>query len=198
MPCGALSGSSLPIPAGLYDATLELLSSPGGLLIATGSTQPGVIVSPGATTRLDPVAFPLNPLGGIRISLTPAAQGVISNCASPSMMGAGITAMTIELTQQAGGCEPVLFFVDRGQDPLGSYQVNCSSPVVASCFDADETLTAAGVPSGAYEARITGRVNAQPCWAGSALLHVTAQGLTESTAISLVPQDISGCPKANN
>jgi len=194
MPCGALSGSSSPIPAGVYDATLELSSS-SALSIATGSTQFGVIVSPGATARLDPVSFPLNPLGGIQISLTAVAQGIISNCAPSSMMGAGITAMTVELTQQAGGCEPVLFFIDRGQAPLGSYQVNCSSPVVASCFDADETLAAAGIPSGAYEARVTGRVNAQPCWAGAASLRVTAQGLTESTAISLVLQDAPGCPK---
>jgi hypothetical protein len=111
-----------------------------------------------------------------------------SNCKPPAMMGAGITGFTITLVHTGDGCAPVTFTRMRGTTMLGSYLVNCSSPMVTTCIESDETLTVPSMQSGPYQIHVRGKNNAVDCWKNDDALQVPPQGKTLTETLNLAFQ----------
>ena len=103
-PCTDAQGTTTPIAAGVYDATLSLQAADGSIL-ATAPTQAGVTVGATPVAALAPVVFAVSNRGKLVLSLTARR----SNCLPRSEGGAGITGSVITLERAAGGCAPVTF-----------------------------------------------------------------------------------------
>jgi len=186
-PCTDTQGTTTPVAAGAYDATLSLQTADGTLL-ATAPTQAGVTVGAPPVVALAPVVFAVSSRGKLVLSLTARR----SNCLPPSQGGAGITGSVITLERAAGGCAPVTFVRSRGTTTLGTYTVVCSSPQVVSCIERDETLTVDSIEAGSYTIHVGGLIGPSQCWAGDDTLAIPA-GASLVKAILLVPQHARGC-----
>ena len=186
-PCTDTQGTTAPVAAGAYDATLSLQAADGTIL-ATAPIQAGVTVGATPVEALAPVVFAVSNRGKLVLSLTARR----SNCLPRSEGGAGITGSVITLERAAGGCAPVTFIRSRGTTILGTYTVVCSSPQVVSCIERDETLTVDGIESGSYAIHVGGLIGPSQCWAGDDTLAVPA-GASLVQAILLVPQPGRGC-----
>jgi hypothetical protein len=170
--CPNSPSTSQPLPPGTYDISFELRGVNGTL--ATASSQSGVMVASGQDTPLTSIAFMVDARGSLVLSFaTPPAT---SNCKPTGSMGAGITGMTITLVHTGDGCAPVTFLIARGATMLGSYVVNCSSPMVTTCIENDETLTVPSMPSGPYTIHVRGKINAIDCWKNDDMLQVPPLG----------------------
>jgi len=185
--CTDTQGTTPPVAAGAYDATLSLQSADGSIL-ATAPPQAGVMVGATPVVALAPVVFAVSNRGKLVLSLTTRR----ANCLPASQGGAGITGSLITLERAAGGCAPVTFVRSRGTTILGTYTVVCSSPQVVSCIERDETLTVDGIELGSYTIHVGGLIGPSQCWAGDDSLSVPA-GTSLLKAILLVPQQGRGC-----
>lgn len=191
-PCASNAGIADVAP-GLYDVAIELHDASGARL-ATSPPQTSVAVAVGRTRVLTPVTFAVGTGGGGNsgVALTVEAENVVSNCQSSSSGGAGITGSTITITRADGGCAPAMLVRSRGGVPIGTYQVNCSSPAVAGCIERDETMTTTGLAPGGFDVRVGGRIGAVDCWIGESHLDVPATGQLQ-TRIVLRRQNVPGC-----
>lgn len=185
--CKALQGTSLtPLAPGTYSFSYELHVAGGTIATATG--QSGVAIGPGQEFPLDSIAFAVNPTGRMQLMLHAGAAG---NCAG----GAGITGFAISLQHAGGagdtGCAPTVFALSGG----GSYNANdCSAPAVTRCIAADETLTAASLPSGPYQIHVRGKKGTLDCWINDDALRVPPQGALLSQTLNLALQsEMVGC-----
>src|SRR6185503_17830286 len=122
--CGNSPSTSSPIDVGRYEARFELHGQ--GLTGVTAPSQAGVVISKDQNTALSPVTFAVDNTGKLVLALV--APPATSNCKPASMLGAGITNMTITLVRNGGGCAAVTFERTRGTTTLEPYSVNCSSP----------------------------------------------------------------------
>jgi hypothetical protein len=182
--CGNSPSTSKPLVPGIYDVSFELHAGSATLAVAPG--QNGVVIEDGKTTPLAPIAFVVDAQGGLVLSL--AAPPATTNCKSPSMMGAGISGITITLEHAAGGCAPVTFVHTKGAMTLGPYTVSCSSPSVVACIETDETLTVPSLPSGPYTIHIRGKIGAAECWNNDDTLQVPALGKPLTQTLNLAFQ----------
>lgn len=173
----------------MYDITFELHA--GGDTLAVAADQNAVVISPGASTMLAPVIFVVDAKGTLVLSLT--APPTTTNCKPAGLMGAGITGVSLTLVHPGGGCASVTFLRARGATSLGSYTINCSSPMVTTCIENDETLTATGIPSGPYTVHIRGKVGANDCWRNDDGLQVLPQNKTVNQILNLAHVDNPGC-----
>ena len=187
-PCTDTQGTTAPVAAGAYDATLSLQAADGTIL-ATAPIQAGVTVGATPVEALASVVFAISNRGKLVLSLTARSR---ANCLPPNQGGAGITGSVITLERAAGGCAPVTFVRSRGTTILGTYTVVCSSPQVVSCIERDETLTVDGIESGSYTIHVGGLIGPSRCWAGDDTLSVPA-GASLVKTILLVPQQARGC-----
>jgi hypothetical protein len=187
--CTDAQGTTPPITAGAYAATLTLRAE-GGATLAQGPTQATVTIGADQVTRLAPVAFTVNGRGGLALSLATLATN--SNCGRRDQGGAGITGTTIVLERAGGGCAPVTFVRMRGATALGAYTVNCTAPQIATCIERDETLVAEDVDPGPHVIRVTGLAGALRCWAADDILSVAA-GDALPKVVQLAPQRAAGC-----
>ena len=191
-PCTSSSGIANVAP-GLYDATIELRDASGATR-ATSPPQTSVAVAVGRTKVLTPVTFAVGSGGGggNRVAFKLEAENASSNCQPSSSGGAGITGTTIFIARNDGGCAPVRLVRSRGGIEIGTYQVNCSSPEVASCIERDETLSTTGFAPGSYTVRVTGKIGPGNCWLAESLIDVPATGQLE-TRLVLQRQNTPGC-----
>lgn len=192
--CATGSGTSEALPAGIYDLQFELVG-PGGML-ATAPQQVGVVIPAGTTTPLMPLTFSVDATGALALQLSSGATG--GNCAATSAMGAGITGTTITLVRDRdGACEPLALQISAGASgTAGTYMIDCTTPVQTGCLNADQTLSAAGVPSDAYTIHVTGLVGPAPgtaCWLNNDTLQVPAAGNTLTSTLHLAHQTAPGC-----
>jgi hypothetical protein len=187
--CTDAQGTTAPVAAGAYDATLALHAVDGAIL-ATAPTQASITVGAAQVVALAPVVFAISNRGKLVLSLTTPTTS--TNCLPPSQGGAGITGSVITLEQAAGGCAPVTFVRSRGNTALGTYTVVCSSPQVVSCIERDETLIVDGIESGAYAIHVGGLIGPIQCWVGDDALSVPT-GASLVKAIELAPQQGAGC-----
>jgi hypothetical protein len=188
-PCTDLGGSTVPVTAGAYDATLALRGADGST-IATAPTQAAVTIGAGVVAVLTPVTFTADSPGTVTLSITALATS--TNCAPRERGGTGITGTLFTLVTASGGCAPLTFTRSRGTTVLGTYTVNCSSPQVDSCIERDETLTADGVDAGLYTVRAFGLIGPLRCWAAEDVLSVSA-GAPLAKTIQLAPVQGRGC-----
>jgi hypothetical protein len=188
-PCSDGQGATSPLLAGVYDATLTLLAADGSE-IAIRATQPQVMIVAGQVTRLVGVRFRASDHGKLVVSLV--ALSAFANCSAPAVGGAGLTGFAITLDHAADGCAPVTFTRARNGATLGTYTINCGSPVVTSCIEHDETLTVEGIASGPYAIGVEALRGPVRCWAGTDVLLVAA-GTSTAKTVQLAPQLITGC-----
>jgi hypothetical protein len=155
LPC-ARSGGTVELAVGTYRVVPQLVTADGTVL-ATAQDQTATVVA-GQTTALVPALFAVSTRSGFfAVSLV---TGTGTNCRPD---GAGITGVAMFL-EHSGGCAPTTLIRSRGNTQLGTYASNCSSPPVASCIEADEVLTAAGLQPGSYTLHVRGKKNALDCW----------------------------------
>jgi hypothetical protein len=186
--CGNSPSMSPPLEVGTYDIRFELHGP--ALTSVPAPMQSDVVIAANQDTRLQPVTFPVDTTGQLVLGL--AAPPRTTNCGGTTMMGAGITTMTITLVRGDGGCAPVTFVRTHGSTTVGNYTVNCSSPQVSSCIERDETLTVASLPSGPYTIHVRGKIGAADCWANDDAFSVPAQGKARADTLNLAFK--SGAP----
>jgi hypothetical protein len=138
---------------------------------------------------LTPVIFAVSTQGTMVLSIATSAT---TNCQSPSAGGAGITATTLTLEAQAGGCAAVTFVRARGTTQLGTYTVNCSSPQVVRCIEKDETLTTNLAP-GTYLVQVRGKIGAIDCWQRDDTLVVPPLSQPLIHTLGLTHMNVPGC-----
>ena len=193
-PCANSPGITNVAP-GLYDVAIELRNATGTTL-ATAPPQTSVAVVLGRTKVLTPVTFAVGSGGGgggeSRVVVILEAESLTSNCQPSSAGGAGITGTTITIARVGGGCAPVTLIRNRGDAQIGTYEVNCSSPQVASCIEQDETLTSPELQPDSYVVQVRGKVGAVDCWALDTQLDVPATGQLQRR-ITLRRQSAPGC-----
>ena len=190
--CAAGHGTSQALSPDTYDVSIELHGA--SLTPVPAAAQKGVVVHGGADTQLAAAVFAVDPQGAIAFSIN--APQAATNCGATTDKGAGITATTITLQHDTNGpCAPVTFTHTKGTTPLGSYTVDCSSPIVVNCIERDEALTATGLASGGYTVHVVGKINAAACWRNDDALQVPAQGRTLSGTWNLALQTtVPNCP----
>jgi len=171
--CGTLMGTSQALVPGIYDIDFELNGVSG--LIATAPKQMGIVVTSGGNVQLAPVAFSVDATGGLKLNFTTGTAG--GNCVATASNGAGITQTTITLTKlSTGACAPVTFTIAAGAtQPASTYTVDCTTPVVGPCIEADQQLSVAGVASGTYVIHVRGTAGAD-CWKNDDQLPVPPVG----------------------
>ncbi len=189
LPCSIGAVVSPPIPAGMYGMTPELYSD--GVLLSSAPEQRNVIVWSGTNTPLLPAKFVVDDSGSLSVSIT--AQPATKNCQPATSGGAGITTNTIILTHASGECAPITMIRKRDGVSVGQYEVNCNTPMVTSCVESNEELTASGVASGSYTIRVRGRVRAIDCWFWMGPLRIPAGGKSTTAALILSNPGELGC-----
>lgn len=180
--CKTTPNQTRQLEAGIYDVLIELHGAP--LTGVAAPTQSSVTVVAGETVALAPITFVVDPTGTLVLRFLAPPNTV--NCAG----GAGITGMILNLTNASGACTPLTFARSRG----GVYTVNCSSPPVTTCIEADETLTASDIQAGEYRVEVRGKVGAAECWLNRDGFRVPPQGKTLDYLVNLSRQEqIPGC-----
>jgi hypothetical protein len=191
-PCANSPGTTNVTP-GLYDVTFELHNATGERL-ATAPLQTSVVVAVGRTKVLTPATFVIggSSEGNSPVELILQAENAVSNCQPSSMGGAGITGTTITIVRNGGGCAAARLVRARGGTQTGTYQVNCSSPEVATCIERDETLTTTGLAPAGYSVRVVGKVGPADCWISESQLDVQTTGQLQKRIV-LRRQSTPGC-----
>lgn len=186
-PCTATRATSAVGP-GTYQVEHELFAANGTFLSRTAA-QP-LVVTAGQLTKLLPAIFVANTQGRLVLSL--ATPPNTSNCKTPGQGGAGITSNSLTLLTPQGACAPVTFVRARGDISIGTYQVSCSSPLAAACFERDETLTANLAP-GTYALHVRGKIAGADCWIGDETIVVPPAGTPLIHPVVLTHQSLPGC-----
>lgn len=161
--CGTGMGTTGLLTPGTYDVNYELNGISGLIAAVTGPTS--IIVPSGMDVPLPPLAFVVDATGGLKLHLASNTTG--GNCAPTSSQGAGITQTTITLTKASGGaCAPITLAIGAGATsmrPASTYTIDCATPVVGPCIEADQEITATAVPSGNYVIHVRAKA-ATSCW----------------------------------
>jgi hypothetical protein len=186
-PCEGGPGTT-QVAAGVYDIAIELHAADGTTL-ATAPDQTAVGIVANRVKTLTPVTFAANTKGSLVISLATSAT---TNCQPVGTNGAGITATTITLQIVGDGCAPVTFVRSLGGTQRGTYTVNCTSPLVTTCIEKNETLTTS-LAAGAYLIRVRGKIGAVDCWTRDDTLEVPPPGKPLTRMLGLVHQNVPGC-----
>jgi hypothetical protein len=190
--CTAGTGTSRMLEPGLYHLKISL-SGTGGTLDGPENVR-DVTVSPGGVATVPPVAFDVDPTGGLKLRITTSAAG--GNCAPTAQGGAGITAIRLELRDASGTCVPASFAVAAGAaNPAGTYASDCSGSTYG-CIAADQDVSVGGLRTGSYSLLMIGSVGAAACWRRQPNTVVPAAGrVTELPAQQLALQPgVPGCP----
>jgi hypothetical protein len=186
LPCANSPGTTQAVAAGTYDITIRLKAIDGTTL-ATAEGRTNVVIAAGAATVVAPAVFFATTKGGLVLSL--AASGAASNCAG----GAGITGVFITLIRSGGSCAPVTFIRSRGTTQLGTYTVDCGTPQVGPCMEADEKLTVAQIEPDTYKVHVRGNVGALHCWDNDDVLEVPLRPSPLVRTLTLTRQNSPGC-----
>jgi hypothetical protein len=187
LPCANSPGTTQAVPAGAYDITIRLQALDGTTL-ATAAGRTNVAIAAGAPTVLAPAVFFATTKGGLVISL--AASGAPSNCGT---RGAGITGVRITLIRSGGSCAAVTFIRSRGATRLGTYTVDCGSPLNGACIEADETLAVPQIEPDAYTVHVRANVGALNCWSNDDVLEVPLRPSPLVRTLTLSHQNSPGC-----
>lgn len=171
--------ATLELDQGEYTIRFDLSDTFGTLL-----TRPAETLLVAADSVKDE-KFVVGTTGSLALNVQATTMtGAIPNCAG----GAGITGMTIAINRANGTCYATQLQLEA---PTGTYQVNCSSPVVESCLDATRRINVLDVPAGDYRIRVTGLVGPNACWTHDAVYRVRANGLGRTLLLPLVKS--AGC-----
>ena len=189
--CKGGTGMSQAVFGGPYDLNFELSGTFG--LLARGATQFDIAIPAGTNTVIESVTFQVEALGNVALSLASGKIG--GNCGAANAGGAGIDGVTITLTRNSDvACAPLALTIAQGAtQPGGSYMIDCATPVVAPCIEADQTITASGIDSDAYTIHIRGKVGTKDCFLNNDSIQVPPLQKTLTRQLNLAPQAIAGC-----
>jgi len=176
--CNGMTGTSSAIPPGVYEMSFTLTGMAGQLGVAP--SQNNVMIEENQTTPLEPISFAVDATGALELRLNANQTG--GNCGPVANMGAGIEQMSIVLRHTDQTCEPVLFQISGG----GTYQVDCTTPVLIGCLESTQVLTASPLPSGNYRIQVRGKIGGADCWTNDDSLAVPPLGGTLDTTLNLV------------
>lgn len=183
--CATGMGTSQGMIPGTYDFEFELDAATG--VLATAPGQHAIEITSNANVRLAPLAFTLDATGGVSLGLASGKPG--GNCGTTGNNGAGITATTITLVHNSdGSCEARTLDISASAltgAPASTYPVSCTSPTVGPCIEADQTITASGVPADAYTIHVRGHVGGATCWSNNDGLQVPPLGATLTRTLNL-------------
>lgn len=189
--CASGEGTTGDLAPGRYNVRASL--GGGGTLDAPPPIL-DVEVRPGEITPLPAIAFEVEPTGALAFHVTSPPTG--GNCATTAMMGAGITAMSIELRDAAGTCVPTTFAIAAGATGLArTYQSDCAN-AVTTCIDADQLVRADGVAAGQHSMVIRGRIGTSACWHRTSSFVTRAGGQVTTLSPQALAYDplVPGCP----
>ena len=192
--CSTGMGQSQALIAGDYDFDFELDAS-GSMQLATAPGQHDLTITSGQNTLLTPLTFTVDATGALSLNLS---TGKVTNCGGSSNDGR-ITSTTITLVHTVDQtCEPVTFNISAstiGSEPAGTYTVNCTTPTVGPCIEADQLLTATNVPSDNYTVHVKGNIGASTCWSNNDSLQLPPLGQTLMRTLNLgyAPMGTPGC-----
>jgi len=160
--CSTGMGTSQGLSPGSYEMDFELGGTFGAL--AKGTKQTPIPITANNNVELMPVTFTVEALGSVALKVATGKAG--GNCGAANAGGAGIDQMSITLTHNSDStCEPIqLTITDGATQTGGTYMINCTTPVLRACIEADQTITANGVPSDSYTIRVRGMVSSKACW----------------------------------
>lgn len=161
--CSSGTGTSQGLAVGTYEMDFELAGIFG--VLATGTKQAPIEIRENENVELAPVTFQVEALGGMALRLNSNKGGTTPNCgAAPN--GAGIEKVSITLNHNSDGtCEPIMITISDGATQTGgTYMVNCATPMLRDCIEADQTLSATNVPSDSYTIGIRGMIGTKACW----------------------------------
>lgn len=192
--CPARSGTSSPIAPGAYDFDFELVGTAG--IIATAPSQRGIGIASGDNVRLTPLTFSVVATGALSLTMSTRRAG--GNCGAIVNGGGGITSTQLTLVHaSSGACEPQELSISasaRSGAPATTYMVDCTTPVAGPCIENDQTISATGVPSGAYMINILARQGSTVCWSNHDGIQVPPSGQTLSRTLNLGFADMTpGC-----
>jgi hypothetical protein len=177
-----------PVPASAYEVTLALRAADGAAIATTPAKN--VTINADKVAELSPVVFDTSDRGRLVLSLV--TLSTTSNCKPREDGGAAITGFAMVFEHAASGCAPVTFTRARGTTTLGTYTVSCTSPMVASCIERDETLTVDDLPSGPYGIGAFALRGPSACWTGTDALLIPA-GASLTKPIQLANAFVPGC-----
>jgi hypothetical protein len=190
--CTSGMGTSIGLVPGTYEMDFELQSSFG--LLARGLQQVPIQIAANATTPLEPVKFQVEALGGVALKVASGKPG--GNCGAVNANGAGIDQMSITMTHNSdGSCRPIqLTISDGATQPGGTYMINCTTPVDRGCIEADQVISATGIPSDSYTIRVRGKIATKACWANNDTIQVPPLSKTLLRTLNLAQTQTAGCP----
>jgi hypothetical protein len=188
--CNTGMGKSQGLQPGPYEMDFELTGTFGTL--ARAPRQAPVRIEANTNIDLAPVTFEVEALGGVALKLSAGKPG--GNCGATNANGAGISGVSISLSHNSDGtCEPITFTItDGATQPGGSYTVNCTTPMVRGCIEADQTITATSIPSDSYTIRIRGATAGPQCWVNDDSIQVPPLNKLLIRTLNLA-QQASGC-----
>lgn len=190
--CKEGAGGSQAVYAGPYDMNFELSGTFG--LLARGAAQTNVEVPAGGNVQLDPVTFQVEALGGVALTLATGKAG--GNCGAINAGGAGIDGVTITLERNSDlACAPLTLTIAAGAtQPGGTYTIDCATPVVRSCVEADQMITASDVASDGYTIHVRGRIGTKECYRNDDMIQVPPLKKTLTRQLNLAHQPtVAGC-----
>jgi len=190
--CSTGMGESQAMTVGKYEMDFELSGTAG--VVATAPKQTPVAIEAGRVTALAPLTFQVNAVGGLALGL--ASGKPSGNCGAASGNGAGIEQVSITLQHNTdSSCEPITLDVSTGAtQPGGTYTVNCTSPELFGCIEADQVLTASNVSSDAYTIHVKGLINGKACWANNDGITVPPLQQVLTRTLNLGQTGVPGCP----
>ena len=190
--CSTGMGESQDIAVGTYEMDFELSGTFG--VLARGPKQTPVTIAVGQVTELAPITFQVDARGGLALGLASGKSG--GNCGATGSNGAGIEQVSITLQHNSdSSCEPITLAISAGATTsAGSYTIDCTSPALASCIEADQVLTASGVPSDGYTIRVKGLIGGSACWANNDSIQVPPLQQVLTRTLNLGQTGVPGCP----
>ena len=193
--CNTGSGTSQSVIAGTYDMDFELSGTFG--VLQRAPSQHSIEIVPNTTTRLAALTFQIDATGALALTLASGKQGGNCEPVNQNPPGAGIDTMSITLNHASDStaCEPITLNIAAGTTrPATVYTINCTTPVDAPCIEADQTISAAGVPSDAYTIRVRGKIANKVCWSNDDSIQLPPLGKVLMRTLNLGYQSTTtGC-----
>ena len=171
--CAGGSGTSRPMPVGLYNLSIELKAAAGALADPVRITN--VEIKQGENTALDAQTFVVAATGAFTFKVTTSSAG--DNCDTGGT-GAGIGGLIFELRDSTGACTPTTFDVAAGAVGAAStYTTTCPAGAQHACIEKDQVITVNGVSSGSHTLMMTGFKDAIDCYTRSPQFSVPGNNL---------------------
>jgi hypothetical protein len=190
--CSTGMGTSQRVIAGTFEFAFELSGTFG--LLARSAAQYNVDVPADGNVTLEPAVFQVEAIGGVALQLSANKTG--GNCGAANANGAGIDGFTITMNRNSDtACAPLTLTVSAGAtQPGGTYTIDCATPAVFGCIEADQVITATGIDSDGYTLHIKGKINNKDCYLNNDSIQVPPLQKTLMRTLNLAQQtSTAGC-----